>query len=419
MYKLTLVVSLVLYVYAGAVHAQTNLSQVGPLTMDDAVGIAIANNPSITESNHRLSAAGQSVLAARTLKNPRFTITPSLSGDGSDTELLIEQPLEINGTRAARTKAEGHRYAAANADSITAIRTVVFDTKSAYLELIRSRSELSLAQDLLISTMQFDQLTRDAVRLGSRPAIEQIQSGIEVTRAQQSVTMAQSIAEQDEADLDTQMGQPAGSPVGALEPIPSVYPAVNLTSVLKEALNTRTDITAAAETAAASLDDGQVIRAQGKPDLTPQYRQTRITHGPHDGGFGIALTLPLIDYGSRRHLLQQNNDISKALMSRADTLRAQAEDDVERAVAKVRSADSILQDYPKGLLDQATELLNASRLGYKEGKTDITSLLEAQRTFRSVEVDYINAKVEAARARAELELAAGSYSVNPKWEISK
>ena len=379
-----------------------------PFTVDAAVSEAIRNNPRLSAAAHDVKSARQAERSASALANPQIIFAPSLTGEGSDTEALIQQPLELNGTRAARTDAARARLRGTIADMATTLRDLVFDTKNAYYELARAREQLALAQDLLQSFQDFDRMTRQQVELGSRPAVEQTQSGIEVIRARQQVTLAQSQGNRALAALNAVMGRDPIQPIDTLAPLPLAFAAEHRNTALRQALSARTDIISADAAAEAFRQDARQAQAEGLPDLAPQYRATTITHGVHNAGFGIALTLPLLDYGSRRGRVRQNEEAAHAQSDRATAVRTQVRKEVEQALFQTQAADAVLTDYPQGLLSQVQSLLDASRLGYQEGRTSVLALLDAQRTYRAVQGEYINAQVNAALARVELERAMGA-----------
>jgi len=67
-------------------------------------------------------------------------------------------------------------------------------------------------------------------------------------------------------------------------------------------------------------------------------------------------------------------------------------------------------DGQTGMLDQARQILDASKVGYREGGTGILALIDAERTYNQLQSDYQNAVVDAAVAHARLEWATGSMS---------
>ena len=82
------------------------LAQPSPplLTVDEAVALAIEQNPGLSAAARDVAAGRAGVRSARALANPELIFLPGITGPGgTDQELRLGQPLELNGTRAART----------------------------------------------------------------------------------------------------------------------------------------------------------------------------------------------------------------------------------------------------------------------------------------------------------------------------
>lgn len=386
-----------------------------PLTLDAAVTLAVRQNPRLTAAARDIGAAQSGVRAARSLANPSLTYAPSIgSTGGSDTELLVQQPLEINGTRAARTGVANAQRQGTEAGAVVELRNVVFQTKSAYYELVRAREQTAVTQDLLQSAQEFDRITRRQVEVGTRPGIDQTQTGIEVVRAGQQVTLAGGQVAAAQVGLNTQMGRQPDTPIGALAPLTTapetVGADVNLTdTALNQALASRAEIRVEEANREVFRQQARQARAAGLPDLVPQYRANSIGgRNSSNSGFGLGVSLPLLDFGGRRAQIRQSEQAARAQEARIAATQSVVRQEVMQALARRAAADTVVRGYQQGVLDQARQLLEASRRGFQEGKTSIVALLEAQRTYRSVQTEYINAQVDAAIARAEVERATGT-----------
>lgn len=382
-----------------------------PLTIEEAVALAVKNNPRLAAAVREVTAARSGTRSARALVNPSFVVAPSVpNANGAPDAVLFSQPLELNGTRAARTGVAEAQLRATQARAIVEVRGLVFDVKSAYYELLRQRELLSLAQDLLKTAEEFDRITRRQVELGRRPGIDLAQTGIEVTRAQQQVAIAESRVSTATIALNTLLNRQPEEPVGALSPLPVPTPLEDKEIVLRQALEARAEITVEESLREAFRQEARLARAEGRPDLAPQFRANEITRSfsPQDYGFSLAVTLPLFDWGSRRHRVRQAEESAHAQTDRIAAARNQVRQEVEQSLARLRAADTLLKTYQQGVLERARRLLDASRTGLQEGQTSIVSLLEAQRTYRNVLTEYQNAQADYALNRAELERALGA-----------
>lgn len=379
-----------------------------PLTIDEAVARAIRQNPRLSAAAREVAAARSGVRSARALANPALTFTPALSPGGADEELLLQQPLELNGTRAARTGVASAQLRATQAEAVVALRGLVFETKSAYYELGRAQELRALARDILQTAEEFDRITRRQAELGSRPGIDQTQTGIEVIRARQQVTLAESQVVVAQTALNTLMGRSPDEPIGPLPPLTIAATPVDRQAIVQQALDRREEIAAEEATRDALRQEARLARAQGRPDLAPQFRAGRVTRGFGDSGVGIGISLPLFDYGSRRQRIRQVEESARAQEDRIAATRNQVQQEVQQAIVRLEAAQAVVHAYQAGVLDQARRLLEASRTGFQAGATSVIAVLEAQRTYRSVLTEYTNALAAAASARAELERATGA-----------
>jgi outer membrane protein, heavy metal efflux system len=382
-----------------------------PLTVEDAVALAVKHNPRLSAAVREVIAARSGVRSARALVNPGFVVAPSVpNSNGAPDAVLFTQPLELNGTRSARTGVADAQLRTTQARAIVEVRGLVFDVKSAYYELVRARELLSLAQDLLKTSEEFDRITRRQVELGRRPGIDLAQTGIEVTRAQQQVALAESRVNTAAIALNTLLNRQPEEPVGALSPLPAATAIEAKETVLRQALEARAEITIEESLRESFRQEARLARAEGRPDLAPQFRANEITRSfsPQDYGFSLAVTLPLFDWGSRRNRVRQAEESAQAQTDRITAARNQVRQEVEQALARLRAADTLLKTYQQGVLERAKRLLDASRTGLQEGQTSIIGLLEAQRTYRNVLTEYANAQADYALIRTELERVQGA-----------
>lgn len=382
-----------------------------PLTEEDAVALAIRQNPRLTAALREVSAGKSGVRSARALTNPSVVFTPGItSRGGSDEEFLIVQPLELNGVRAARTGAAGARLKQSQAEAVIVMRDLIYETKVACYELSRARGLLSLAQEALKTAEEFDRIAARQVEVGNRAGIDQVQTGIEVARARQQVILARSRVTAAEAALNTLMGRTPAEPIGALPSLTFTPTELDADVARRQALTARTEITAEQAVQEAIRQEARLARREGSPDLAPQFRMEKVLRGAENSGIGLGITLPLFDYGSRRHRARQAETAAKAQEARIAATQNQVRQEVEQALARVRAAEEIIKGYQQGILDQARRLLEASRVGLQAGVTTVVAVLEAQRTYRGVLTEYTNALADQAQARAELERATGTVS---------
>lgn len=383
------------------------------LTMDEAVSRAMETHPTVVAVQREIEAARHAVRAAGALTNPEIVLTPELTNSGSDEALLVRQPLEINGARSARVAAARARLRSAEAHARVELAKLIAEVRLAYLDLVRAQERRSLARDAAASAEEIDRITQRQVQLGSRAGVEQIQTSVEAARARRHLVVAEGAA----AGAAAALSEWVGADVGTLPPLSSPGEAPTETAAIEAALARRAEISAELSDADAYRQEARMVRAEGLPDIAPQFRIERFGSAADTSGFGIAISVPLIDYGSRANRVKQIEAEAASREARAEATRVSVRRQVREALATLSATAEALKQFESGALDQARRLMEASRVGYQEGKTAIIALLEAQRTFRAVQSDHANAVVDYAAAHVILQRAMGALpeTLPPSW----
>ncbi|MCW3055624.1 MAG: putative cobalt-zinc-cadmium resistance protein czcC [Chthonomonadales bacterium] len=391
------------------------LAQAPTVSADEAVARAIQNNPRLSAAIRDVTAARSGVRSAQALTNPNFVFTPgitSLSGTGD--ELVLSQPLELNGARSARTGVAGAQLKATEALAVVELRELVFSVRVAYYQLAQARAQQTLAAVLLSNATEFDRISRRLVDAGARPGIELAQTGLEVSRAQQQVILADAQTKVAAAALNTLLGLSAEATIAPIAPLSPTTDALDEPALLRQALASRAEIANVEATREGFQQEARLARAEGRPDLSPQIRFGSLIRGVPEAssgngfGIGLGISLPIFDYGSRRNRIRQAEDAARAQTDRITATQNQVRQEVTQAIARLRAAQQIAADYQGGVLEQARRLLDASQTGFQEGQTSIVAVLEARRTYAAVQTEYLTALTSTALARAELERATGT-----------
>jgi cobalt-zinc-cadmium efflux system outer membrane protein len=268
-----------------------------------------------------------------------------------------------------------------------------------------------LARDLLQNAEQFDRAAARQVELGARAGIDQTHATIEVARSRQQVAQAEAEVAVALAGLNTSMGRNPTEAVGEVSPFKASAQPIDREQAIKTALDARSEVAEDAALVSEARAEANLARAEGRPDIAPQFRAERITRGVEGVGVGLAITLPLLDHGSRRSRIRQAEETARAQLDRSNATRNQIRQEVTQAIARAQAAEAVVKSYQEGLLDQARRLLDASRVGFQAGATNILALLEAQRSYRAVNAEHINALAALALAHVELERAMGTAPV--------
>ncbi|MBA2484899.1 MAG: TolC family protein, partial [Nitrospira sp.] len=185
-------------------------------SLETVLNLALTHNPTVASAEGTIEQNRGQQVAANTYLNPSVS---AHSGRGNirdlgmfdagaresitEFNLTVGQPIEWPSKRLARQRATAAGVASASAGLAETRLNLVADVKVAFYDLLLAQRALTLAQQNLATVEDVDKAVRTRVRLGESPQFEAIRSGVEVLKANQSVTRAANRVRVNRVMLDT------------------------------------------------------------------------------------------------------------------------------------------------------------------------------------------------------------------------
>jgi len=381
--------------------------QADDLSLSQALELAFKNNPSIAAGRLSADAARQSARGASALANPEVTVAPSVIGDaGSDSVVFFSQPLEINGSRKVRGEIARSSAEAESQGAEVVRRDVALRAKQTYWEVAEAQELVRLNQDNLKYLEALGAAVRKQFGVGSVPGSQTMKTDVELARARQELAQAELGLIHAKYALNTLLNRPVGTDLTVSEAMPATQASFDPAKLRETAFGTRPEIAAAQARADEAGGRVRAIRLAGMPDLAVQARRDSFD-SDGDGGVALAITVPVVDWGSRRAERAAAETIVQSGGKVLEAERNQVALEVEQALQSVGAASRILGEYEGDILDKSEKLAGMARTGYEKGATSYLEVLEAQRTLRSIKTTYYSALANYAKALAQLEWASG------------
>ncbi|HOM72719.1 MAG TPA: TolC family protein [Armatimonadota bacterium] len=406
----TLVLCLILaQCLPAALYAQQELS------LDEAVKAALAGNPAISAAGYDVEAAGMSAKGAKALANPEFVVEPFLTGEnGSDVELHLIQPLEINGSRKARGKIAENEYKAQRAAEAVSRSELIRDVKIAYWDVVQAQEIALLAQENMALVESLLAAAKRQVDVGTAPGSQVIKADVELSRAKQELRQAEADLARSKADLNILLGRDPSTDFTATDKL-AINPVENIQSdSIEPVISNRPEVVREEALLAARRSEVELSKAERRPDLAVQAKMESLDEDP---GIGFSIGIPLFDWGAAKSQTNQAQALVKSQQMSLEAEKNRVRLDIAKAQIAVREALETVQDYQAGVLTQSEQLAQMAEKGYKAGATGYLEVLEAQRTLREVKIDYITALADYAKAEAELEWATGANYQPTREEV--
>lgn len=391
------------------------------LSLDDAIRLAL-------QHNHNL-------LAARTTirQNEAEEVTANLRPDPvllTDADFLpVFQPDQFTSDYTnnvaqfdlgvsylfERGKKRQHRLQAAK-DATAVSRFQVADTErglafsvaSQYINVELAESTLALAQQDLKSFQDTVQIAETRYKDGDISEDDLLKIKLQMLQFQSDVSAAQLSRAQGLSDLRQLLGYesvPADfdvDPEFTYQPVPG-----NLDDFEAKALLNRPDLRAAQQAVTAANSQYQLQKAIGKRDVTGQINYTHLQF--NEISLFAQMPLPIFDR-NQGEIARTGYAINQA-QEQEKSAQGQVLTDVRDAFENLRSNDAILGLYRTGYLEEAQQSRDISDYAYHRGAASLLDFLDAERSYRSVQLGYRQALASYLLALEQLREAVGTRSL--------
>jgi cobalt-zinc-cadmium efflux system outer membrane protein len=175
-----------------------------------------------------------------------------------------------------------------------------------------------------------------------------------------------------------------------------------------QALRTRPDLRAADLAITAAQSQIQLAKANAKVDVTGTFDYSHVSAASGASVF-VSAPLPVFD--------RNQGEIARAgyALTQAQELQRAASDtvlsDVSSAFEAAKSSGEVVQLYTSGYLKQAQDSRDISEYAYKRGGASLLDFLDAERSYRAIQLAYRGALASYMIALEQLKQAVGTRNL--------
>src|SRR5581483_1275870 len=322
------------------------------LTLNDAIRLALADNPDIRVLSADIAAARGEVTTAKTWQNPEVSVAPGFKTirDPSTTEFHgdfgLEQTFEWPGKRALR-RAVAEKNVAVRQLALAGFRSqLAIQVRRAYFTLLATRGVVELREQKLTLAKSFADAAKKKVEGGFAPEFEATKAEVEVVGAQRVLRQAQAQHDAARVTLNALMGRKPTEPLTVTGALGDGVAMPDQFTLLDKALSQNPAVKvqeAEAERTGLSL---QSIRKSRLPDFKvgPSLEYTR---DEQIVGFGLSLPLPLWD--KKKGEIATATAAQEKALAELDKLRREILRDVTTASQNLTAAKDSLMFYSPAL----------------------------------------------------------------------
>ncbi len=399
---------------AALLHAPTGAQPVPPLyTLEALQARASRESPALATSRAGQLAARAGITTASAYPNPEVSLEPGRLGarrpgaeTGASTALALTQPIEMPALRQARLHSATARVDLAAAETVALQSNLNAAIRDAFFNLIKTRAiRQALAEDLVL-TEQIRDVIAARVRIGEAPRFDILRADNEVAGMlkhldatvprirQAQIALRQLVSPSLENEFDLA--------ISATDT--RILNQADYLALQQAVLERNPAVLLARQTLSGAERQIELERQQVLPriELRAHHERAPSTHLTR---IGAQVVLPLLDRRAGP-IAEASARAQRASLALAEH-RFDAQAQFDGAWQAYQSALIQVNAIEDGILDRARQVLSVAEAAYRLGERGIIEYLDAQRQFRLVRTELLEARFELQRARTDLERIAG------------
>jgi len=395
------------------------LASTNALTVDEAVRLAVANNPELRASGGRIDAAAGRAYQAKLWSNPELELSaedwPVSGGGFSDAKKLVgvSQSLPFPGKKNLDRQIGVASVRVSEAELSLRRLELVRDVKATFFQVLAAERLVAVSGELVKVAESSAATARKRVAAGAAADQEQLRAEIPLEQAKTELSGFQRELVTARQTLALLLGRPdlKEAPVsGALAETPSLP---LLDQGPEQWLASHPSVVAAR----IGQERAELELRRAKLEPYPDVK-LGAAGGQEAGGadsivqFSLSVPLPIIDRSKGK------KQEARANLAMAEAERAAIEQRLLRewgtTSKRYRTAMEQVANYRERILPKANEALRLVQTGFEQGKFGFMDLLDTQRTTAEARLAYQQKLLELNVAQAEIEALLARSPVGPK-----
>ena len=409
---------------ASAQDRDRTAPQIAPqqtVTIDQAVGEAVARNLNLLAERFNVKVADAAVLTASLKPNPVVTVNFMLpdqilvdAGISPHEQVFrTDYVFERGGKRERRVDQATLSKSVAELQLLNTTRSLILDVESACVDVQLAKLNLALAQDNLRAFNNVVQINTERVRTGDLSQVELARSRLAALQFQNDVRQQDTKLRVARNRLSTLIGHgPNGDALDITGDLRQDPRTLEYETIRRQALEIRPDLRAVRTDQARSVADLRLQLANGKIDYTVSGEYHRQESANVRGNsYGVFFSTPLPIFNRNQGEIARAQVQQEQLKTRVQALETDISTEVSNAYAQYSTTRQIVDTTEQQMLTQAQDVRTTTEYSYRRGEATFVEFLDAVRAFNDTMHSYNDARAEHARSLYTLDALSGK--VNP------
>jgi cobalt-zinc-cadmium efflux system outer membrane protein len=370
----------------------------GVFQLDEVMELALTRNPEMSGAKGGVRQREGERVAAAAFLNPSIDGSggrgairdPSTGVSKVERTVTLEQPIELPGKRRARREAAEAGLAGALAGVEEARLNILADVKIAFYRVLLAQRDSELSTQNLALVQDIFRAIKARVDAGQARPFEAVKASVELQKATKDLSRAHNGLVAARAGLNAVTAGALGREFSVHGTFVSSRQDLNAENLTSSALESHPILRRTAK----QLEQAEHTVTLERESRIPFVSIAGTYHREAgDEAFIVGLRVPLPLWYRRQ--------------GEIEAARERAENELIRAVTEfaqdARTAREQIEMFEKGLLKEAEEALRIARISFRQGAAGLLELLDSQRVYRQLQMEYTEARSTLSIALARLE----------------
>jgi cobalt-zinc-cadmium efflux system outer membrane protein len=386
------------------------------ITIEEAVRLALHDNPALQAQQQMTTAAEGELRQARTFPhNPRLEWEGLTGHERNATRqkarkftTKLSQELPLGGKWHQRIQIAAAGLDRTQWDVQNAQRELVQEVKETFYRLLFLEDKRTFADQAVALAQRLADIADERYRAGDSPQLEVNLARVEVHNVRRQRLEVLSQLTQARLTLNRLLGRPVDAPLAVSGTLDAPSPPLDLEPLRQQALQQRPDLRSRTAAIDAARAEVALARAQRVPDVEVAFvfEREEISEDIRQT-FGGSVAVPLPLWNRHTGAIAAAQARTRAAALERTTLQHVVATEVATTIAELQRLRASLQLFQDTILPQSRANLDLLHQAFAAGEMGIGPLITEQRAFIDRQHDYLATRFAYRTSLVALESSVG------------
>lgn len=392
----------------------TNTLCANGLTLDEVLKLGMRANPEISSLEERIEAARGAVVQAGTAPNPdaNIKVEDYSPGNGTaKTTLGFTQRLEYPGKRSTRKSIASENVEILKLTLESSKLEIIYKLKKAFYDILLASENLSLYRENQAVARSLLELVNHRLKQGLGGEFEVAKANVELIKSEKLLKESEGQLALAKSQLNLLLNNPPSNRINIQGKI-TTYPPRTILSreeLIRKAINSHPSILVQTHRIKGLEHTAALTKLLVKPDVDVGIAGGLETLGNPDSNpiaeFSVSVPMPIWD--RKKGAIAQAEGEKKGAEAFLKQVQRNITQEVLDAFNKYTIAQKTVHLFHEGILEKTAKTRDIIRQSFEKGLLGFLDVVDAQRTYLDVMLNYYQSLYDLHIAETQLAKAIG------------